>query len=303
MSIQTSQRAALDRFTFAELHMGVRTRLIVYARDEAHARHACRRAFDRISQLENSMSDYRLNSEINHLAKQAGGAPVKISNDLFFVLVYAQEIARLTDGAFDPTVSPLVRLWREARREKRLPDKKKFDAARQLVGWKKLKLNRKDQTAQLLKKGMQLDLGAIAKGYAGDCALNVLKAQGISSALFEAGGDVVLSAAPPGTKGWKIEVENASASGAPRVVELQNAALGASGDTNQFVVIGGKRYSHVVDAKTGLGLTNRVAVTVIAPRGILSDSLSTAWSLADNSQRRRLQRAFPQAQVFLRYLK
>ena len=283
--------------------MGVRTRLTVYARDEAHARRACRLAFDRISQLENSMSDYRIYSEINRLVQSAGGAPMRVSNDLFYVLAYAQELARLTDGAFDITVSPLVRLWREARREKKFPDKQKLAEARRLVGWKNLKLNRENQTVQLLKKGMQLDLGAIAKGYAGDCALNVLKAQGISSALFEAGGDVVLGEAPPGAKGWKIEIENATFSGAPRVVELQKAGLGASGDTNQFVVIGGKRYSHVVNAKTGVGLTNRVAVTVIAPRGILSDSLSTAWSLANKKQHSRLKRAFPQAQVFLRYLK
>lgn len=283
--------------------MGMRTRLTVYAQDEAHARRACRAAFDRIAQLENSMSDYRLNSEINRLARNASGPPMKISNDLFYVLSYAQEMARLTNGAFDVTVSPLVRLWREARREKRLPDKLKLVEARRLVSWRNLKLNRKKQTAQLLKKGMQLDLGAIAKGYAGDCALNVLRVQGIKSALFEAGGDVVLGDAPPDTKGWQVEIENATSSGAPRVMELQNAALGASGDTNQFVMINSKRYSHVVNAKTGLGLTNRVAVTVIAPRGILSDSLATAFSLADSSQRRRLKRAFPQAQVFLRYLK
>ncbi len=300
---QAPQRAALDRFTFAELHMGVRTTLTVYARDEDHARRACRLAFDRIAALENSMSDYRKNSEINHLSQNAGGAPMKISDDLFFVLARAQQIARLSDGAFDVTVSPLIRLWRTARREKTLPDAQKIAAARLLVDWTKLKLDRQNQTAQLLLKAMQIDLGAIAKGYAGDCAIEILKAQGINSALFEAGGDVVVGDAPPGTNGWKIEIENATSSGAPRVVTLHNAAIGASGDTSQFVTIGGKHYSHVVNPKTGMGLTNRVAVTVIAPRGITTDSLATAFSLADKNVRRHLQRAFPQAQVFIRYLK
>ncbi len=263
--------------------MGVRTSLTVYARDEDHARRACRLAFDRISALENSMSDYRINSEINRLSKSAGGPPLKISDDLFFVLSRAQEIARLTNGAFDVTASPLIRLWREARREKKLPDPQKLAVARQLVDWKCLKLNRTNQTAQLQMKGMQLDLGGIAKGYAGDCAIEVLKSQGISSALYEAGGDVVVSNAPPESKGWKIEVENATSSGAPRVLELQNAAISASGDSSQFVIIGGKRYSHVVNPKTGMGLTNRVAVTVIAPRGITTDSLATALSLPTSS--------------------
>ena len=283
--------------------MGVRTTLTVYARDEAHARRACRLAFNRIAQLEDSMSDYRINSEINRLSKNAGGAAMKISGDLFFVLARAQELSRLADGAFDVTASPLIRLWREARREKMLPDPQKVAAAQKLVNWQNLKLNRQNQTAQLLMKGMQLDLGGIAKGYAGDCAIEVLKTQGISSALFEAGGDVVLGDAPPKTNGWKIEIENATSSGAPRVVELHNAAIAASGDSSQFVVIKGKRYSHVVNPKTGFGLTNRVAVTVIAPRGITTDSLATAFSLADEKARRRLQRAFPQAQVFIRYLK
>lgn len=300
---KASQRPALDRFIFAELHMGVRTNLTVYARNEEHARRACRLAFDRVAQLENSMSDYRLNSEINRLSQNAGGAPLKISTDLFFVLSRAQEIARLTDGAFDVTASPLIRLWRTARREKKRPDSRNIAEAQHLVNWRWLKLNRQNQTAQLLKPGMQLDLGAIAKGYAGDCVMDVLKSQGIRSALFEAGGDVVMGDAPPNTKGWKIEIENASSSGAPRVVQLYNAAIGTSGDTSQFVVIEGKRYSHVVNPKTGMGLTSRVAVTVIVPRGITTDSLSTAYSLADKKSRTRLTRAFPDAKVFIRYLK
>jgi thiamine biosynthesis lipoprotein len=283
--------------------MGVRTVLTVYARDEEHARRSCRLAFHRVSELENSMSDYRINSELNQLCKGSGGSQRKISDDLFFVLARAQQISRLTGGAFDVTASPLVRLWREARQSHTLPDPKKIAAARRLVNWQWLKLDRKNQTAQLSKPGMQLDLGAIVKGYAGDCALDALKTQGILSALFEAGGEVVLGDAPPGARGWKVEVENATASGAPEVVELHNAAISVSGDTGQFVIIGGKRYSHVVDPKTGMGLTSRVAVTVIAPRGITTDSLSTALSIADAPHRRRLLRAFPEAKAYIRYLK
>ena len=146
---------------------------------------------------------------------------------------------------------------------------------------------------------MKLDFGGIAKGYAGDCALDVLRRQGVTSALFEAGGDLVLGDAPPGQPGWRIENENAP--GRP-VMLLQCCAVSTSGDANQFVVLGGRRYSHIVNPQTGLGLTNRVAVTIIAPHGVESDALSTAFSVADYRHRRRLWRAFPSTKIYIRHL-
>lgn len=281
--------------------MGGRTTLTVYAPSEEAARRACRLAFARVSQLENIMSDYRITSEINHLVATSSptSVPVKISDDLFFVLAYAQEISRLSAGAFDVTIAPLVQLWRRARKSGVLPAKAEIEAARQLVNWRNLRLDRKNQTAQLLKPGMKLDLGGIAKGYAGDCALDVLRRQGITSALFEAGGDIILGNTPPGKKGWQIGFEN-PAPGAPKIFSLSNCAISTSGDTNQFVIIGGKRYSHVVNPKTGIGLTSRVAVTVTAPRGITTDALSTTLSIASKNAQRRLLRAFPQTRAFIR---
>ncbi len=291
----------LDRFEFSELQMGVRARLVVWAPSRERAESACRLAFARMAELENSMSDYRPHSEINRLAARAGGPAVPISADLFFVLAHAQHIARLSDGAFDVTIAPLIQLWRRARKSKTLPPPAELAHARALVGWKYLRLDRKKQTAQLIKHGMKLDLGGIAKGYAGDCVLDVLRRQGIKRALFEAGGDIVLGDAPPGQRGWNIEVENAAPS-APKMLSLSNCAVSTSGDTNQFVVIGGKRYSHVVNPKTGLGLTNRVIVTVIAPRGMTADALSKL-GVADEKHRRRLLRAFPDVKAYIRRVK
>jgi FAD:protein FMN transferase len=300
VSPPTPQRAALDRFTFSELHMGVRTNITVYARNSEQARRACSRAFARMAQLENVMSDYRINSELNQLNAHAGGPPLPISADLFFVLSHAQEMARISDGAFDVTAGPLIRLWRRVRKSGALPAPSELKAARALVNWRWLKLNRAQRSAQLLKAGMQLDLGGIAKGYAGDCVLDALRRQGLPHALFEAGGDVVLGEAPPGTRGWMVEIENYKDSQS-RTLPLANCAISTSGDTNQFVIIGGKRYSHIVNPATGLGLTNRRAVTVIAPRGITTDALSTALSITDRHAH-RLQRAFPDAKIYVRPL-
>lgn len=281
--------------------MGVRARLVVWAPSRERAENACRLAFARMAGLENSMSDYRADSEINRLAARAGGPPVPISADLFFVLAQAQHIARLSGGAFDVTIAPLVQLWRRARKTATLPPTDELNRARALVGWRNLRLNRENQSAQLVKRGMKLDLGGIAKGYAGDCVLDILRRQGIKCALFEAGGDIVLGNAPPGQRGWKIEVENA-APGAPKLLSLSNCAVSTSADTNQFVVINGKRYSHVVNPKTGLGLTNRVIATVIAPRGITADALSKI-GVANNQSRRRLLHAFPGVKAYIRLLK
>lgn len=271
-------RRGLVPYQYLQLHMGVKARLMIYAADEDSATEAARAAFRRIVELEDISSDYRRDSELNRLCRRAGGPPVPVSPELFTLLQRSNEVARLSVGAFDPTISPLVRLWRTARETKRLPTTQAIAEARTLVGHDKLRLNPVERTAQLLVTGMQLDMGGIAKGYAGDLAIATLRKLGFPHSLFEAGGDIVLGDPPPGEEGWRIEVVSAGPHDPPRVVTLSNCAISTSGDTMQFVEIGGKRYSHIVDARTGIGLTNRVAVTIIGPDGLTTDSLSTALS-------------------------
>jgi thiamine biosynthesis lipoprotein len=221
------------------------------------------------------MSDYLSTSELMRLCAKAGGNPVKVSGSLFFVLSRAQEVSRHSDGAFDVTVGPVVRLWRRARKTQRLPDAEKLKAALALVGYKNVVLDQKAQTVKLLKPGMKLDLGGIAKGYAADEALKVLAKHGLKQALVAAGGDIAVSDAPPGKPGWTIEIAPIEAKKeGPRKLVLANAAVSTSGDAEQFVEIGGKRYSHIVDPKTGLGLVGRMSATVVAPNGITADSLT-----------------------------
>jgi thiamine biosynthesis lipoprotein len=121
---------------------------------------------------------------------------------------------------------------------------------------------------------MLLDVGGIAKGYAADEALRVLRGRGLNRALVAASGDLAIGDAPEGETGWRIGVEPTD--GVSRQLTLVNTAVSTSGDTEQFVEIDGKRYSHIVDPKTGMGLTNRIGVTVVAPKGIVSDSVATA---------------------------
>jgi thiamine biosynthesis lipoprotein len=270
--------AALQRFEFAEVHMGTRFSIVLYAADEATATRAARAAFARVAVLDGIMSDYRATSELLQLCQKSGGEPVKVSDDLYQVLEKAQEVARISDGAFDVTIGPIVKLWRLSRRTQILPDQQKLAEAMARVGFSHIKLDPQMRTVQLQRPGMSLDLGGIAKGYAADQVLLVLRQHGITSALVAAGGDIAVLGAPPSQRGWKVGIQPLGGGKQPpsRFLFLKDAAVSTSGDLQQFVVIDGKRYSHIVDPRTGLGLVGRVSVSVVAPNGTLSDPLATA---------------------------
>jgi thiamine biosynthesis lipoprotein len=290
------------RFEYSKIYMGMKTRLVVYANDESHAINACRAAFARIGHIDDVASDYRKDSELMRLCDSAAAHPVKLSDDLYTLLTEAQKIARWSEGSFDITVGPYVQLWRKARKDKTLPTAEEIAAASKLVGWEKLQIDPVNRTARLAVAGMKLDLGGIAKGYAGDCAIASLKENGISSALFEAGGDIVTSDAPPGTEGWKIELVDAGTD-MPKTVAVHNAAVSTSGDTMQFVEIGGKHYSHVVDPHTGIGLTSRAMATIVAPKGLWSDPLSKPATMLSAEKLADLLKHFPETKAYVRVLK
>ena len=193
----------------------------------------------------------------------------------------AYNLAEETGGAFDVTLGPVIRLWRDARKQKRLPDPAALAEARGRCGFRNLVLDAAARTVSLKMPGMLLDLGGIAKGYAADEALRVLRDHGIRSALVAASGDLAIGDPPPGKTGWRVGIDslNAPESKFTRVLELRNAAVSTSGDTEQFLEIGGVRYSHIIDPATGMGLTDRIAVTVVAEKGIDADGLATAVSV------------------------
>jgi thiamine biosynthesis lipoprotein len=201
--------------------------------------------------------------------------------DLWLVLDRAQRLAARTEGAFDVTVRPLVQVWRRARRQREMPSLEKLAAAREATGYRHLELDPRRRTARLLVPGMSLDLGGIAKGYAADEAMKVLRKHRINRALVAVAGDMVAGDPPPGKTGWRIEVPSLDAQSAPasQHVTLADAALSTSGDFFQRLELGGKRYSHIIDPRSGRPITDHSLVTVIAPDGITADSLATAISV------------------------
>ncbi|MFZ4506646.1 MAG: FAD:protein FMN transferase [Fimbriimonas sp.] len=292
--------AELKKFTYTEYHMGVDARIVLFAPDQATAEAAATAAFARIGELDFIMSDYKPDSELMRLCDNSSGAPVRVSEDLFRVLERSQKVARESNGAFDITVGPLIKLWRKARKTGVLPSDTELKLAKSLVDYRLLKLDRAKRTAQLLRAGMRLDLGGIAKGDACDQAQRALRRFGVTCALVEMGGDIVVSEPPPGTDGWTIRVPNAGSESAPADLQFRNTAISSSGDTVQFVVIGGKQYSHVVDPRNGQALTNHVQVTLVAPDGLTSDPLSTALTVLPEEGRAKLLRSYPETKSYLR---
>lgn len=279
---QPAKSANLSRYEFQRPEMGVPFRLVLYARDQQSAETASEAAFERVKQLNAIMSDYDPDSELSKLSAGSGqGQAVSVSPDLWLVLSRAEDLARRSDGAFDVTVGPFVNLWRRARRVHQLPDPRRLEQARQAVGYQHVRLDPKHHTVELLVPNMRLDLGGIAKGYAVDQALKALRQQGIDRALVEGGGDVAVSEPPPGRKGWRFELSSLDVTNAPsaRFLLLKNAAISTSGDLYQRLEIDGKRYSHIVDPHTGIGLTDHSLVSVIAPDSITADSLTKVLSV------------------------
>jgi FAD:protein FMN transferase len=285
-------------YEYSQVHMGLPVRLVLHGVDEPAAADAARAAFARIAALDRMMSDYRPDSELRRL-EQRTGQLVRVSPELFTVLTRAVQIAGATGGAFDPTIGPLVSLWRESRRSGRLPDAAALAVARSRVGWQHIDLDEARSSMRLALPGMRLDLGGIAKGYILQEALLSLRAHGVTRALAEGGGDIVVGDAPPGRAGWTIETVGADPAFTERALRLTNSALASSGSTAQFVEIDGVRYSHVVDPRTGLAVTSNRLARVIAADAATADALATALTVLDGSAIVALRNRFPEVSISL----
>ncbi|WP_052573480.1 FAD:protein FMN transferase [Haloferula sp. BvORR071] len=266
-------QAEEQRFHFERPLMGTLFQITCYGEDPEAAKKASEEAFGVGEEINKIASDYLADSE---LMKLKPGDPTKVS-PLFAELLDASFTkARETEGAFDPTLGPLTKLWRETRKTRKLPDPEVLAKARAACGWQDAEWNRETSTILLKKPGMQLDLGAIAKGFTADKMFEAMKKGGFPKTCVAAGGDLRMGDPPPGRTAWRVGLQTFDLEKPEEVVELANCAVSTSGDLHQFVEIEGKRYSHIIDPKTGLGMTEHVAVSVIAPSGTIADALDTA---------------------------
>ncbi len=271
--------------------MGTEFRVVLYAADRVAGEAAATAALERVAELERTLSDYDPESALSRLSESAGtGTWQPVDPDLWTALETAQAWSERSDGAFDVTVGPLTRLWRWASRRGVLPPEDRLEEARRAVGYRYLHLDAERGGVLLEKPGMRLDVGGIGKGLAADRALAVLGEHGVTRALIDAGGDLVIGEPPPGQEGWRVEV-------AGRVRTLSQVAVATSGATHRATEADGRRFSHVIDPRSGFGVTDRWTVVATAGTGADADALASAASVLGPEASARLAEVVPGAHV------
>lgn len=280
---------------FVERHMGCTARVVLHEADEERARELAHAAFAVIARADELLSDYRSDSLASSISAHAGDATwIDVPEDVAELLERSRELSEHTQGAFDVTIGPLTKLWREARRVKALPAADLVARTRELVDVRDLHVELAPPRARLARNGMALDFGGIGKGWAADAALETLRELGCASALVQIEGDIALGDAPPGRRGWIVGAE-----GGARLLELARCGVSTSGDESQHLDAGGARRSHIVDPRTGQATTSSVRVTLVAPDATTADALATAFSVLGAERARPLAESLPSVSACL----
>ncbi len=282
----TSIEGTPDRYEFTSVKMGTQFQIILYSSDEATAENAARDAFERVEELDSILSDYIEESELNSLSDRSGsGVWTEVSAPLFHILELSKQVSEETGGLFDLTIGPYTDLWRGLNRmpDPALPDEQELENLSKRVGYQYIELDSHNRSARLTKCGMKLDPGGIAKGYAAEETLRILRMHEISAALVNAGGDITVGSPPPDKQYWKVAVPLQREEGQFDILNLQlsGMSVSTSGNMFQYIEIDGTTYSHIIDPRTGLGVTRHIQATVIAPDGTLADAYASALTIMD----------------------
>lgn len=280
--------------------MGTLVQVTAVADSPAEARRAIQAAFEAFENVQKTMNDRDPNSELSQINRTAFRQEVPASPDLFAVLCAAQQYSRLTHGAFDITVGPLVALWRRMEKTGMEPTPEEIAQARRQVGYEKVILNPTQQTVRFEAEGMRLDLGGIAKGYAVDAAIGAMKKLGIRGGMADVGGNIrCFGAPPPPAQHWNIGIQNPRAEAISAKVRLDELAVATSGDYRRFVEKGGKRFSHILNPATGESASELISVTILAPSAMEADVLSTAVSVLGRENGLALIESLPEAEAIV----
>ena len=284
--------AQLKRFSFTESKMGAPFNIVLFCNDSTKAGQVAKQSFNLVDSFVLIFSDYIDSSELVKLSNTAvaNATPVSVSPALFDILILSKKAFDKSHGAFDITMGPLTKLWRKSRKEKIFPTDEAVQLKRKLTGFNKMLIDTAGKKITLTKPGMHLDLGGIAQGYIAQKIIDYLRTQNINHALVNVSGDIVMSDAPPGTKGWTvgINVPKTTDELLPQTLLLHNMAVTTSGDAYQFMEHNSKRYSHIIDPRTGYGVTSQRNVTVIANDGTTADWLATACSILSIKKAKKL---------------
>jgi thiamine biosynthesis lipoprotein len=277
--------------------MGTRGRFQAVAPDAAGAQRMFKDALRQVQMLEALMSTYRPESEISRLNQLGAQRPVEVSKHTLAVLQKAVEVARLTNGAFDVAYAPLRTLWHRAEQEGRVPAPDAIRKTLEAVGWKKLAIE--GNQVRFSVPGMEVDLGAIAKGYAVDLAAQTLQQDGATSGIVDIGGNLRLFGAPPRGGKWSVLVNPPPGATEQIVLGLPPCGVATSGDYERYFAVGGKRFSHIMDPRTGWPVADMPSVTVVAADATMADAIGTGVSVLGEKEGIALIETMPEVQCMV----
>ena len=263
-----------DLFKYHQVAMGAVIEITFMGDDEEAANKASLQAFQEIKRIETLMSPWLDSSDVTRINRSAGKEWVKVSPETMEVIKKAKEISELSEGGFDITVSPLTELWRKARERKIPPSIEEVKEKLDLVNFKNIEMDR-DGKVFLKKKGMAIDLGGIAKGYAVDRAFDLLRSLGYKNLIVNAGGDLRVGGSK-NNQPWSIGIQN------PRestkilaIISASDTAIATSGDYEKYFVYQGKRYHHIFNPRDGFPTEGCQSVTILCKEGMIADALAT----------------------------
>ena len=268
--------ASLEPVRRSQPLLGTFVTITVYGPDRGRLNEAVSAAFETFHEADALMSVHRPDSQISRVNREGALHPVRVAPGLFSVLEHAGRIASESGGAFDVTIGPLTRLWGFIWKEYRLPTDSELARVKPLVDFNLLRLDAASATVELARPGMMVDLGGIGKGVAVDWAIARLRSFGVTNAMVRAGGDLRVMGTPPGREAWDVQIEDPGKEGRRVAIRLRDAALSTSGSYENYFMINGRRYSHILDPRSGLPVQGIASCTLIAPTCAESDAWATA---------------------------
>jgi FAD:protein FMN transferase len=292
---------AQQKYVFNQPKMGSPFIITVFARDTEGLQAAVNKAYIRVDELNAVFSDYDSTSEISKLARTYRvGEWYAVSNDLYYMLKISLDAARASSGAYDVTVGNVVKLWRKSKKSKTIPSISERKLALLKTGWQHVKLDEKTHKISFDTEGVLLDFGGIVKGFAAEVAVEILTLNKFPMCLVDAGGDLAIGNKLE-NEHWQIAISipQSETELMPQMLNLKNQAVATSGDMYNNVLFEGKRYSHIVNPKTGMGLTHQRNVTIIAPDGASADWLATACSVLPIKKAMKLVQKYPNAELLI----
>ncbi len=286
----SSQNDKPIRFEESRISMACTYSIVAYGREEHELKKILNEALDEIDRIDRLMSHYKKESELSKINREASKRPVRVEPELFDFISECIKYSRESDGAFDITVGPLMKAWGFFRDEGRLPSDSELSSARRSTGYQHIILNDNEKTVRFDMAGIELDLGGIAKGYAVDRAVRLLKSRGIERALVNAGGSTIYGlGSPPDSSGWEIKIQDpVDNKKFALTVNLNNRALSISGSYEKFFEVNGVRYSHIMDPRTGMPVQGLLSVAVLTDTGTAGDALDNVFFVLGIDRTRKL---------------